>query len=121
MYVFMYCRDWIGLLAVDFSPQWPRFNSRAVPVGFVVSEVERGRIFLRALRFPPANFHSTNASYSSIIGGVYSMSIRGRSTEGPSLTPNSYIIGYIAHEKAIFRNPPMHSFTGNRKNLADPQ
>jgi len=27
----------------------------------------------------------------------------------------------IAHETAIFGNPPIHNFTGERENLTDPQ
>jgi hypothetical protein len=70
MYVCMYGRAWIGLLAEDFVPRKPRFNSSAVHVGFVVNEVTLGRIFLRAFTFSLADCRSTDASYSSIVRGM---------------------------------------------------
>jgi hypothetical protein len=37
-----------------------------VHVGFVMDEMVLGQVFLQALQFSPANYHSTNAPYSSI-------------------------------------------------------
>jgi hypothetical protein len=49
------------------------------------------------------------------------MSIRDHSTKGPNPTLNSYMIGHIAHETGICRNPQIHNFTINGENVADPQ
>jgi len=49
------------------------------------------------------------------------ISIRGRSAKGLNPTLNGYILGYIAHETAICRNPQIHNFTINGENVADPQ
>jgi hypothetical protein len=98
-----------------------QFNLRTVHMEFLVSEVALGRIYLRAFRFPPANCHSTDAPYQSIIRGAYIMSIRGRSTKGLNPTLSSYMISNIIHETAICRNPRIHNFRVNRENVADPQ
>jgi hypothetical protein len=94
-----------------------QFNSSTVHMEFLVSEVALGRIFLRALSFPLLIV----ILYSSIIRDAYITSIRGCSTKGLNSTLNSYMIGYIAHETAICRNPRIHNFRLNSENVADPQ
>jgi hypothetical protein len=49
-----------------FTPRWPRFNFRAVDVGFVVDKAAMGQIFLRILLFFPVNHHITNVPLSFI-------------------------------------------------------
>jgi hypothetical protein len=47
---------WLRRLIVGLSPRKPRFDPGSVHVEFVVDKVALGQVFLRVLRFFPANF-----------------------------------------------------------------
>jgi hypothetical protein len=47
---------WLRRSVVGLSPQRPGFDSGSVHVEFVMDKVALGQVFLRVLRFSPANF-----------------------------------------------------------------
>jgi hypothetical protein len=53
-------------IAQTVSSWLPYFKSGYSHVGFVVDKMALGVDFLRVLRFPPANLHSTNFSTITI-------------------------------------------------------
>jgi hypothetical protein len=59
--------------------------------GFVIVKVALEQVFLQALQFPPANYHSTSTPYSSIIRSWYNKYILHHSTKGlkPLNTPTT--------------------------------
>jgi hypothetical protein len=46
---------WLRSLVTGLSPRRPGFAPRSIHVGFVVDKVALGQVFLRVLRFSPAN------------------------------------------------------------------
>jgi hypothetical protein len=61
----------LRLLATGFSLQRPGFSPMVDRVALVTKKVALGQVSLRALWSSPANSHSTNDPYSSIIQGWY--------------------------------------------------